>query len=114
MAIEELNWLVTGEAHMPNESTHQEDQLRLAQSSVQGHDLEEVPTDVLGGGSTPDNPCAGLSDSILQLYEILTQSKQPTLARAELFTLTGDSDNKDHDTGIFVSVKSVDGKMQLA
>ena len=26
-------------------------------------------------------------------------------------TLTGDGDNKDHDTGIFVSVKSADGKM---
>jgi hypothetical protein len=101
---------------MPNESTHQEDQLRIAQSSAQGESpaLEEVPLDVLRGEPTPENPCASISDSLLRLYEILTESKQPTLERAELFTLTGDSDNKDHDTGIFVSVKSADGKMQLA
>lgn len=38
----------------------------------------------------------------------------PTLDRAELFTLTGDDDNKDHDTGIYVTVKSYDGKSMLA
>lgn len=38
----------------------------------------------------------------------------PTLIRAELFTLTGDSDNKDNDTGIYVTVKTGDGRSLLA
>lgn len=37
-----------------------------------------------------------------------------TLSRAELFTLTGDEDNKDHDTGIYVTVKTSDGQSLLA
>ncbi|TDT95954.1 hypothetical protein EDD99_7796 [Streptomyces sp. 846.5] len=41
-------------------------------------------------------------------------SAQPTLERAELFTLTGDSDNKDHDTGIYITVKTHDDKSLLA
>ncbi|MFI2205398.1 hypothetical protein ACH47Z_32370 [Streptomyces sp. NPDC020192] len=36
------------------------------------------------------------------------------LFRAELFTLTGDSDNKDPDTGIYVTVKTSDEKSLLA
>ncbi|GHG93105.1 hypothetical protein [Streptomyces rubradiris] len=38
----------------------------------------------------------------------------PTLSRAELFTLTGDDDNKDHDTGIYITVKTSDEKSLLA
>ncbi|MEU5079780.1 MULTISPECIES: hypothetical protein [Streptomyces] len=38
----------------------------------------------------------------------------PTLSRAELFTLTGDGDNKDHDTGIYITVKTNDEKSLLA
>ncbi|WP_258565294.1 hypothetical protein [Streptomyces sp. WELS2] len=38
----------------------------------------------------------------------------PTLSRAELFTLTGDDDNKDHDTGIYVTVKTGDERSLLA
>jgi hypothetical protein len=37
-----------------------------------------------------------------------------TLSRVELFTLTGDEDNKDHDTGIYVTVKTSDGQSLLA
>ncbi|MGW2956197.1 hypothetical protein [Streptomyces eurythermus] len=37
-----------------------------------------------------------------------------TLSRAELFTLTGDGDNKDHDTGIYITVKTSDEKSLLA
>ncbi len=39
---------------------------------------------------------------------------EPTLLRAELFTLTGDDDNKDHDTGIYITVKSGDEKILIA
>jgi hypothetical protein len=39
---------------------------------------------------------------------------QSTLIRAELFTLTGDGDNKDHDTGIYITAKTRDGKTLLA
>ncbi|MFF9586447.1 hypothetical protein [Streptomyces achromogenes] len=38
----------------------------------------------------------------------------PTLSRAELFTLTGDGDNKDHDTGIYITVKTSDDRSLLA
>ncbi|MEC3993036.1 hypothetical protein VSR01_05570 [Actinacidiphila sp. DG2A-62] len=37
-----------------------------------------------------------------------------TLSRVELFTLTGDEDNKDHDTGIYVTVKTGDEQSLLA
>lgn len=101
---------------MPSRPIHQQDQSQRAQSSAEGEIpvLEEVPVNVLREGPTSKHPCTDLCNCLLRLYEILTQSKQPTLVRAELFTLTGDGDNKDHDTGIFVSVKTASGKMQLA
>ncbi|KRV49055.1 hypothetical protein AQ490_22360 [Wenjunlia vitaminophila] len=40
--------------------------------------------------------------------------RQPTLYRADLFTLTGDGDNKDHDTGIYITVKTRDDRTLLA
>jgi len=55
-------------------------------------------------------------DCIIKLVELLlaAQSKEPTLIRAELLTLTGDAGNKDQDTAIFLSVKTSDGRMELA
>ena len=38
---------------------------------------------------------------------------EPTLQRAEFFSHTND-DNKDHDTGVYVYVKTKDGKSELA
>lgn len=101
---------------MPYQATHQEDQARLAQNSTEGESAstDGISADVARSGLARDNPCSDLCECLLRLYELLTQSKQPTLIRAELFTLTGDDDDKDHDTGIFVSVKSGDGKTQLA
>jgi hypothetical protein len=63
---------------------------------------------------TQEGRCAELCDCLLRFHQILTQRKPGTLMRAELFTLTGDGDNKDHDTAIFVSVKSADNRIQLA
>jgi hypothetical protein len=51
---------------------------------------------------------------LLRLYELISAPKQPTLIRAELFTLTGDGDNKDHDTGIYLIVKTSDDRTLLA
>jgi hypothetical protein len=61
-----------------------------------------------------EGKCADLCDCLLRFHQILTQTKPPTLMRAELFTLTGDEDNKDGDTAIFVSVKTSNNKVQLA
>src|SRR5262245_19580402 len=58
--------------------------------------------------------CAGLCDCLLRFHQILTQAKPATIMRAELLTLTGDRDNKDPDTAIFVSVKSANNSIQLA
>jgi hypothetical protein len=57
---------------------------------------------------------AGVCECLIRFYELLNKTKQPALLRADLYTLTGDGDNKDHDTGIFVSVKTADGSAQLA
>ncbi len=46
-------------------------------------------------------------------FEALASANEPALLVAELFTQTG-SDNKDHDTGIFVEVKTADGGTLLA
>ncbi len=51
---------------------------------------------------------------LLRLYELISTPKQPTLIRAELYTLTGDADNKDHDTGIYLIVKTADDRTLLA
>jgi hypothetical protein len=53
-------------------------------------------------------------ECIVRFYELLTSAKASTLNRAELFTLTGDGDNKDHDTGIYITVKTSDDKALLA
>lgn len=57
-----------------------------------------------------DELCACL----VKLYELIRTPEQPTLIRAELFTLTGDADNKDHDTGIYLTVKTTDNRTLLA
>lgn len=74
---------------------------------------------LLGGSKLPiaqTNEQCCCCECMLKMFEIVVAAlKQPAkLIRAELFTLTGDADNKDHDTGIFVSVKTSDGTMQLA
>ena len=69
--------------------------------------IKPIDTTVVRGG----DPCC---DCILSFYQLLTKAKEPTLVRAELFTLTGDDDNKDKDTGIFLSVKTSDATMELA
>jgi hypothetical protein len=101
---------------MPTRASHQEEPSRPVQSSAEseGRTLDQKSPYALDVNRTPENPCGNLCECLLKLYELVNQSKRPTLVRAELFTLTGDGDNKDHDTGIFVSVKTADGKMQLA
>lgn len=51
---------------------------------------------------------------MLRIFELMSARQQRTLCRAELFTLTGDQDNKDKDTGIYVTVKTADDRSLLA
>ena len=75
---------------------------------------DRVSTSAADAATEGQTPTSALCDCLLRFYELLNQTKEPTLERAELFTLTGDGDNKDHDTGIYVSVKTADGSTELA
>jgi hypothetical protein len=50
---------------------------------------------------------------VIRLYELITAPKQPTLYRAELWTLTGDK-AKASSTAIYVAVKTADDRTLLA
>jgi hypothetical protein len=74
--------------------------------------MSETDTDheIDAAAQQPDQSCA----CMLKLYELIAVTRQPTLRRAELFTLTGDDDNKDPDTGIYITVKTADDRALLA
>lgn len=50
---------------------------------------------------------------VIRLYELMTAPSQPTLCRAELWTLTGDK-GKDAATAIYTAVKTADDRTLLA
>jgi len=92
-------------------STSAADAATEGQTPTSMEDVRKMLDEYKGRGECS---CAALCDCLLRFYELLNQTKEPTLERAELFTLTGDGDNKDHDTGIYVSVKTADGSTELA
>lgn len=107
-------------ANGPNPTTREQAQDRVSTSAADAATEVQTPTSMEDVRKMLDEykgrgecSCAALCDCLLRFYELLNQSKEPTLQRAELFTLTGDGDNKDHDTGIYVSVKSNDGSTEL-
>jgi hypothetical protein len=86
-----------------------------AELKVDEAEIDKAITRSPAAGKSADGCCCEqLCECLLRFYEILSQKPQPTLGRAELYTATGDGDNKDHDTGIFVSVKTADDSMLLA
>jgi hypothetical protein len=60
-------------------------------------------------GST-DELCACLE----RFYELLTARREPTLYRAELYTLTGAMFAKHEEVGVYVEVKTADDRTLLA
>ncbi len=76
-------------------------------------------TMALGGAGTAGAAAAPAAGHVSQVSGDASANQrrgdaQPTLDRAELFTLTGDGDNKDPDTGIYITVKTQDSKSLLA
>lgn len=74
--------------------------------------LHSKPEDILEAVSRADS--SGLCECLLKLFALLIATRPSTLMRAELFTLTGDEDNKNEDTGIYVTVKTSDDRTLLA